>query len=438
MLDDEEIEEQDDLSVDMDEDEPPWGATMEVGGTTYAVSLFWQPLSDPDNPMPEIKETSESVLDGADVFVIRKSGASQYGLGISEEGHDSGQNSAAISLAEYFANKASFVSVFKVPEGWWFLAVRNDLILSEEDVLYLNEEDAQRAFFSMMAVPDWGYKIAPEEWGIEGTEEVDLDEILRNTRPAKLSHLSSVHGTKFKVIAGGVALIAIYILLQIFGMFFGGTDDPLVRSIVPPKIFKKIAPVQKKEIPPWESLYDTSEVIHLCSKGIRSVNITIPGWNIGNVTCDGTGIATPWTRAYGTASSLRTAFKQANITLINLIIDPAGASAITITSIGKVRQVYSYPALSEEKTRLEINEIFQAIGVDVSLSEQQSFIKKKGGLIKTVEKEKYRSIHFSYVSSMEPATWETVLTSFSGLEISSIIWDSSNRTWKYEGVVYVK
>lgn len=438
MLDDDEIiEEQDDLSVDMDDDEPPWGATMEVGGEAYAVSLFWQPLSDPDDPMSEIKETSESVLDGADVFVIRRSGVSQYGLGISEEGHDAGQGSAAIALAEYFADKASFVSVFKVPEGWWFLAVRNDLILSEEDVLYLNEEDAQRAFFSMMAVPDWGCKIAPEEWGIEGTEEADLEEILRHTRPAKLSRLSSVHGTKFKVIAGGAALIAIYILMQIFGMFFG-EDEPLVRSMVPPKIFKKIAPVQEKEIPPWETLYDTSEILHLCTKNIRRFNISVPGWDIGNITCDGTGVSARWERAYGTASSLQTAFKYANIALMKLVIDPAGASAITIASIGNVRQVYSYPTFSEEKARWELNEIFQAIGSKISLAAKQASVKRRGGLISTVEKEKYPAIKFSYTSNMEPTMWESVLTSFSGLEISSIMWNPLNRAWQYEGVVYVK
>ena len=66
-----------------------WGTSITVGGTVYAVGLFWQPLQDPDNPLDEIRDTAEGTLEGADLYCIKNAGAQQYGLGISVEGHKS-------------------------------------------------------------------------------------------------------------------------------------------------------------------------------------------------------------------------------------------------------------------------------------------------------------------------------------------------------------
>lgn len=72
------------------------------------------------------------------------------------------------------ADRSSFVAVFKVDNGWWYTCIRNDIILSDGDMLFLNEQEAKDQFLSMLAVPDWGRKIAPPEWGIEETEYPDL------------------------------------------------------------------------------------------------------------------------------------------------------------------------------------------------------------------------------------------------------------------------
>jgi len=40
-------------------DEKAWKASFTEGGTTYAASLFWQPLLDDDKPLPEIKEAKK-------------------------------------------------------------------------------------------------------------------------------------------------------------------------------------------------------------------------------------------------------------------------------------------------------------------------------------------------------------------------------------------
>ena len=40
-----------------------WGTSITVGGTTYATSLFWQPLQNVTDPFQEVEDASEGVLE---------------------------------------------------------------------------------------------------------------------------------------------------------------------------------------------------------------------------------------------------------------------------------------------------------------------------------------------------------------------------------------
>ena len=151
-----------------------WGTSITVGGTTYATSLFWQPLQNVTDPFQEVEDASEGVLEGADLFCIKGGKAPQFGICVSHEGYKGGEAVAAVSLATAMSNISSYVAVFKTPQGWWYTCIRNDIILSDGDMLFLNEQEAKDQFLSMLAVPDWGRKIAPPEWGIEETEYPDL------------------------------------------------------------------------------------------------------------------------------------------------------------------------------------------------------------------------------------------------------------------------
>lgn len=435
MLEEEENVAGEDVAA-VEDDEPPWGATMEIGGETYAVSLFWQPLQDPDNPVLEIRETAEGVLDGADVYVVRSGGAPQYGLGLTEEGHAPSQIAAAISLTETFSDKSSFVSVFKVEEGWWFLAVRNDLILSEEDVLYLNEEDAQRAFFSMMAVPDWGVKIAPEEWGIEGTKEADLEEILRQARPSRLVKLGAVRGAKFMAIVGVIALIVLWGLYQLVGVFMGGDQQARIAPMVAPKIFKKQTVKQERVYKPWEKLKSTHDVLVNCTHGIRSIVVPTPGWEMNQVTCDGYGVSTQWTRTYGRISWLKEALQSTGVPVRQLMFDEAGAAAVGVAPLSLPREVSSFPIMTKEAIIQEANEIFQAIGMPVSIAELTQQMTVRGGLMQRNDATFYPALKISFESDLDPLMWEVFFQAFQAMEIISIVWDPVTRLWGYEGVIY--
>ena len=177
-----------------------WGTSITVGGTTYATSLFWQPLQNVTDPFQEVEDASEGVLEGADLFCIKGGKAPQFGICVSHEGYRGGEAVAAVSLATAMSNISSYVAVFKTPQGWWYTCIRNDIILSDGDMLFLSEEEAKNQFMSMLAVPDWGKKIAPAEWGLEETEEVSVEEILARGAKAKLQKIKGLRGAKLMIV----------------------------------------------------------------------------------------------------------------------------------------------------------------------------------------------------------------------------------------------
>ena len=256
------------------ESEPSWGPTIVVNDTTYAVTLFWQPLQDTNDPYPEVQETVDNFMEGADLFCLRQGTSPQYGIGNSTEGHKAGMPSAAAAIAEKFQDKPSSVAVFEVDEGWWFIAIRNDLILSEEDMLYLNEEDAKRAFYAMMAVPDWGRKIAPASWDIEGTEEVDLWDILKSPGASKLMHINKNQRQKMKMAAIGAGVLVLLIGYKLISGLFATEKKPMIRPLAPMKpLYEDEAPQEEAEVivHPWETLVDAEDLLNRCQAAAQQV-----------------------------------------------------------------------------------------------------------------------------------------------------------------------
>ena len=175
MLEDAKLDENKDQNPQTEE--KTWGSFFTAGGSTYA-SLFWQPLRNSDDPYTEIADASENVLEGADLFALRGGKTPQYGLCISSQGYKKGSKVGAIGLMNAIPDASSVLAVFKVNEGWWYVCIRNEIILADGDQLFLTEQEAKDQFSSMLAVPDWQYKIAPAEWNIEDAVQFDINSFL--------------------------------------------------------------------------------------------------------------------------------------------------------------------------------------------------------------------------------------------------------------------
>ena len=415
------------LDDDYDDGRRTWGTSIELDGVTYATSLFWQPLQNKDDPFTEVGEASEGVMEGADLFCIKQGKAPQFGICASKEGYKSGENVAAVTLATAMADKSSFIAVFKVDNGWWYTCVRNDIILSDGDMLFLNEQDAKNQFLSMLAVPDWGRKIAPPEWNLEETEYLDLNKLMSQGMRAKLQKIKALRGTKLMVVIAISAIIGLWLLSSIInGIFLAPPKRPIIAPVAP----KVVKPVEKiPEIKPWEKISDPEQVMLNCYKAVQDVvTIMPPGWVIGNISCSTGGLTTSWTREVGKISWIEQALDMSGITFSGRSISDNGNSLIASVPLPKIKQISSPPLKNDIDLKNTLNNLFQSIGQSVNLS---SFA------YTSPEQNVYRSVQFKFSSIHNPSVWSDLLTKFSGLDITMIRYNTRDKTWEYEGAIYV-
>ena len=446
-LDDLEAESQEEGEAGEDDDgssseNPPWGPTIVVNNTTYAVSLFWQPLQDQNDPYPEVKETVENFMTGADLFCLRSGTAPQYAIGNSTEGHKAGMPSAAAAIAEKFQDKPSSVAVFEVDEGWWFIAIRNDLILSEEDILYLNEEDAKKAFFAMMAVPDWGRKIAPDSWDIDGTEEVDLWDILTSPGSSKLMRINKTD-KKTKMAIAAVGLVVLYIGFKLISGLFGTkAPAPVIKPLIPlPAVEEEEAPPPQQEVIvyPWEHLVDYKEFLNRCHAAVSQLKtIVIPGWALNAVSCTPGGTTATWQPTWGDVGWAKRAFEEYNIRGLDFLID--SGTVIATLNMGDIPERSDTPQLGGSDIQEELSGIFQTIKMQASIQEIQPEIKvqnTENGLgTEVVTTRVWPRVMLNFTSELPMENWFQLFDSFPALEILQIHYDPVNNLWSYEVQIY--
>ncbi len=418
-----------------------WGTSINIDGVTYATSLFWQPLQNSGDYMLEVEEASNSILEGADLFCIKGGKAPQFGICVSHEGYKGGETAAAVSLATALSDISSFVAVFETSEGWWYTCIRNDIILSDGDMLFLTEEEAKNQFMSMMAVPDWGKKIAPASWGIEETEEMDLGAILQRGAKSKLQKIKGLRGSKLVMVVAISAIVGIWLVSSLIDKLF---LTPTKRPVVVPVAPKVVQQVEVKPAPkPWENIDNPKQFATNCYEGITSLaTIMPPGWNIGGISCANNTVVTSWQREFGQLSIAEKALKASGLQFSGYSFDNSGTSLNVSLGLKPVEKLSSPPEHALITMRNAINDKFQSLGLQVALSEevvQSSAPVPMGKGPRAMPQAPSRSVvlKFSFDSVYNPLTWIDLLTKYSGLEFRLITYNPSGETWHYEGAFYV-
>ena len=421
-----------------------WATEINIEGVDYATSLFWQPLQNKDDPYTEVEETAEGVLEGADLFCIKPGKAPQFGICVSHEGYKNGESVAVVSLVSSLSSVSSFVAVFKTKEGWWYTCVRNDIILSDGDMLFLSEEEAKNQFMSMMAVPDWGKKIAPKEWGIEDTEELDLGELLARGAKIKLQKIKGLRGSKLILVIAISVTVGVWLFSTLIDkLFLTPTKRPVVVP-VRPKVVQQVA--VKEQPKPWEKIKNPQQFMNNCFEGIiQLATIMPPGWSIGTISCSNNSVATSWKRDVGQMSWAETALKNSGVEFSGYSFDATGSTLAASAPIKPIEVLSSPPEKSLIELRDEINNEFQSMGLSISLSEEviksdapSSTPSGKGP--KAAAKAApttFRALRFTFDSPHNPLVWMNLLTKYSGIEIRMITYSPTGDNWHYEGAFYV-
>ncbi len=423
-----------------------WGTTLELNGVTYATSIFWQPLQNSNDYMQEIEDASNTILEGADLFCIKGGKAPQFGICVSHEGYKKGETVAAVALATSLSDVSSFVAVFKTSEGWWYTCVRNDIILSDGDMLFLTEEEAKDQFMSMMAVPDWGKKIAPKEWGIEDTEDLRLSDLIQRGATAKLQKIKGLRGSKLLAVIGISAVVGLWLLSSLIDKIFLAPPKRPVVVPVRPKIAQpaaQVVPIQK----PWDNIKNPKQVMQNCYEGISQVaSILPPGWKIGTLTCSDNTVATTWRREVGHLSWAEEALKDSNLKFSGYSFSGTGNDLTASLTMSPLETLASPPEKTSTELRNILNEKFQSLGLTITLTDESKQVSQptpqapvgKGPQARPANSSvTFRALKFNFRSTHNPTTWVDLLTKYSGLEIRLITYSPNDRVWNYEGAIYV-
>lgn len=408
------------------EDTKEWASSFTVDGVQYAASIFWESLQNVDAPFLDAKEAAENVLVGADLFCVKHGKSPQLGLAISGQGFKKGMSVAAVAAATAMSDSTSILAVFKVDAGYWYLCIRNDVILSDGDVLFVNEEDAKNQFMSMLSVPDWSKKIAPEEWGIDETEPKNIAEIFLNGLDTKLEKINALRGTELAIVVILSVVLGGWLLVFLSNMIF--SSKPQAKKVVTRRAQKKVVKEVEKIVPaPWESMIDPIWMLDECRKSILSlVSITTPGWKNQGVTCSQTAAVTSWRREIGRLSWIEMALTHSGLTFANKSVDANGNSVTVSIPFQSVKKITSVPTKTSVELRNMVNDLFQTLNMTISLTDGQL---KAGSKV-------YHFVNFRINSKYDPEIWQTMLTKFSGLKVNNIRYN--NGVWNYEGTIYVQ
>lgn len=426
-----------------------------VDGLNYATNLFWQPIQNANDFMEEIEEASSSIIEGADLFAVKEGKAPQFGICVAQEGYKVGTNVAAISLMTALSNYSSIVGVFKVGEGWWYVCSRNDVILSDGDMLYLDEEEAKEQLLSMLTVPDWDKKFAPPEWNIEDTEKGDIYDIINRGKRVKLQKIKALRGSKLIMVIAASVIAGWWILSSLFDFIMA----PPKRKIVTP-VKPKVVKTEPVVIPkPWESMKSPEEFMTNCYQGVMDMaTLMPPGWtSSGKISCTGSTVATSWKKGFGLLAWADETMRNSEFKNLNYRFDEKGVALSATLMLPKISKISMPPKQKMADLRFELNKAFQELGIKVSLGKKMiklqapkrasqtgkpSPMAKKGPLGKGGKGGKAVTMEipvltFKIKSEYNPVTWLKFLTKFSSFEINNIEYATNSSTWDYEGVFYV-
>ena len=418
---------------------------VSVHGQRYAVGLIWQPLQNLDDPILEVRETAESEM-GADLYCLRPAATPQYGIGRTELEHRDGMPSLAAAVASFFADQSSLCAVFKVDEGWWLIAIRNDLILAEEDVVFSNEEEAKRAYASMMAVPDWGLRIVPSEWQMEGTEERDLNVILQKARKIRLQPINAVRRTKFLlIIAILIVAIVVWLIYSLIALWKNVFPPEKIRVVEQPTVLPPVRPEPEKP-KPWEKVVDLSAFFNQCwtsSYQIRS--IIIPGWTMGVIECTPTGASTSWRLTNiqeGRLTWMNFGLDEYQLENMKVDVSASGDSATGSLPFSKLPMIASVPKLTATELDNDLKELKQAANLTGFQYSRQTILDppNRPDGTRPVNQKSYTYYSFTFSSPYSPLDLKKEFSKFSGLEFLRIqnTLQGGDNNWIYEGRIYAK
>ncbi|HCM84261.1 MAG TPA: type 4b pilus protein PilO2 [Alphaproteobacteria bacterium] len=268
-----------------------------VGGTKYAAGLYWQPSPD-KNIANAARAAAKQPGFQAEFFCVRPGGKAQsvgqFGLGIAAAGHRSGMPSLAACLANQ--QNGSWAGAFRVAEGLYFIAVRDDLIDPDGDAWFAHDDDAHARLEQEISRGGLAEVYCPSEWGVQGSEATGITSILTGRRDVTLQDV----GVPKSLLYG------LFAVLLIGAIGYGGFSYWQTKENE--RIAREQAAMQAQmnanmptiEYPKsWQDAPLPMQYLKACEQALANLQASYLGWSLNSLSCSGTTLSASWSRGGG-------------------------------------------------------------------------------------------------------------------------------------------
>ncbi len=274
-----------------------------VGRHRYAVGLYWENSPGRGRVAQIAKEAAEQPGQQADFYVVRpgsKDGrVPQFGLCSGEAGQAPGMPVLAACLATQIMG--SWAGAFRLNEGVVVVIVRDDLIVPDGDLFFLEEAEARDRLIQEIGFGGLQTVYAPESWSVPGADSIPLSLLVNDQIDIKLQRVSMPKRVKVIAgLAGGLFVLGLGTLWYFEDKF---EQEMLAKERATRQLeraFGQQEMPEPKYIKYWEEAPNVLKVLSSCRDGLSRVPSEISGWKMTTVVCNkGASLTISWRRLSG-------------------------------------------------------------------------------------------------------------------------------------------
>ena len=278
-----------------------------VGGQRYAVGLYWENSPGGGRVTQIAREAANQTGQQADLYAIRPGNKNgripQFGLCTSEAGQTNGMPVLAACLATQVPG--SWAGAFRLSEGVVVVIVRDDLIVPDGDLFFLDEAEARDRLLQEISFGGLQTIYAPESWSIPMVDTIPLTLLVGSYQGIRLQRVS--WPKHFKIIAAALALVFV---VGVAGLWYWQEkidEDKQAQDALraAQEQAKKYLPGQTQAVPEpvyvktWETAPMPLSVLEACRKALTQIHAVTAGWNMGPLKCGSSGVSYSWARDKG-------------------------------------------------------------------------------------------------------------------------------------------
>jgi len=287
---------------------------VSVGGRRYAVGLYWENSPGGGRVAQIAKEAASQPGTQADFYVVRPGNKDgripQFGLCSGEAGQKAGMPVLAGCLASQIPG--SWVGAFRLHEGVVVTVVRDDLIVPDGDLFFLDEAEARDRLIQEVGFGGLQSTYAPESWSIPGADTIPLTLLLNNRQDIKLQPVTIPK--QVKIIAAALALVFVIILGGVWYWQEEVAKEEALRAqqeeaihraqeasknLLPLALQQQTPPPTPKYERTWELAPAPLAFVEACRKGLEQIPAAIVGWRLTSMKCSGSALDLTFNRDKG-------------------------------------------------------------------------------------------------------------------------------------------